>query len=113
MNRKVRVLALKSILSVKAKEEAIVVVDKFDFAKPSTHEMSKVLTNLKVKGKALIVATEATLSDNAILSAFNLPTLGFIGCDQVNTYDVMNCDTLILTQEALEAITEVLSDGKN
>ena len=113
MNRKVRVLALKSILSVKAKEEAIVVVDKFDFAKPSTHEMSKVLINLKVKGKALIVATEATLSDNAILSAFNLPTLGFIGCDQVNTYDVMNCDTLILTQEALEAITEVLSDGKN
>lgn len=113
MNKKIRVLALKSILSIRANEEAILVVDKFDFEKPSTHQMSKSLESLKVKGKALIVATESTFSDNAILSAFNIPTLGFIGYDQMNVYDLMNCDTLIVTQEALEAITEVLANGKN
>lgn len=113
MNKKERTLALKSILTVRAQEEAIMVVDKFDFVKPSTHQMCKSLESLKVKGKTLIVATENTLSDNAILSAFNIPTLGFIGYDQVNVYDLMNCDTLILTQEALEAITEVLTNGKN
>jgi large subunit ribosomal protein L4 len=113
MNKKVRLLALKSILSIKAKEEAIIVVDKLDFAKPSTHEMVKVLKGINAKGKTLIVATESTFSDNAILSAFNIPTLGFIGCDQVNTYDIMNSDTLVITKEALEVITEVLADGKN
>lgn len=113
MNRKARVLALKSILTVKAQESAITVVEKFDFEKPSTHQMVKALAALQTKGKVLVVATESTFSDNAILSAFNLPTLGFIGCDQINVYDIMNCDTLVLTKEALEVITEVLADGKN
>lgn len=113
MNKKERVLALKSILSLRANEEAIVVVDQFNFPKPSTHAMSVALKSLQTKGKVLIVATENSFGDNAILSAFNIPTLGFIGCDQINVYDLMNCDTLILTKEALEAITEVLTDGKN
>lgn len=112
-NRKERDLALKSALSLRVKEEAFVVVDKFDFEKPSTKQMAISLEKLPTKGKTLIVATFDTLSENAMLSAYNLPTVGFIGYDQINTYDLMNCDTLIFTKEAVEVITEVLADGQN
>ncbi|MDD3383522.1 MAG: 50S ribosomal protein L4 [Bacilli bacterium] len=113
INRKVRDLALRSALSSKVKDSEMIVVDKFEFAAPKTKDMIKSLEKINAKGKTLIVVGEESFNDNAMLSSFNIPTVGLLYVDQVNVYDLLNCDTLIFTKEAVEIIEEVLLDGKN
>lgn len=113
INRKVRDLALRSALSSKVKDSEMIVVDKFEFAAPKTKEMVKSLEKVNAKGKTLIIVGEESFNDNAMLSAFNIPTVGLLYVDQVNVYDLLNCDTVIFTKEAVEIIEEVLLDGKN
>ena len=113
INRKVRDLALRSALSSKVKDLEMIVVDKFEFAAPKTKEMVKSLEKVNAKGKTLIIVGEESFNDNAMLSAFNIPTVGLLYVDQVNVYDLLNCDTVIFTKEAVEIIEEVLLDGKN
>ncbi|MEA4820962.1 MAG: 50S ribosomal protein L4 [Erysipelotrichales bacterium] len=113
INRKVRDLALRSALSSKVKDSEMIVVDKFEFIAPKTKEMVKSLEKVNAKGKTLIIVGEESFNDNAMLSAFNIPTVGLLYVDQVNVYDLLNCDTVIFTKEAVEIIEEVLLDGKN
>lgn len=111
MNKKVRELALKSALSLKFKEDAIIVVDKFEFEQPKTKQMVATLEALKVEGKAFLVFNEDTINENAILSALNLSKLNLAYSDQVNVYDILNCNKLILTKDAAQEIQEVLTHG--
>ncbi|HHU28457.1 TPA: 50S ribosomal protein L4 [bacterium] len=111
MNKKVRVLALKSALSTKFKDNAVIVVDKVEFEEPKTKQMVATLEALKVEGKAFFVFNEDTINDNAILSSLNIPTLNLAYSDQINVYDILNCKTLILTKDAAQEIQEVLTDG--
>lgn len=111
MNRKVRDLALKSALSTKLSDKELVIVDKFEFAEPKTKEMVACLKALKAEGKTLIVMSEDSMDDNALLSTLNIPNVGILYFFEVNVYDIMNSDKLIITKDAIKILEEVLKDG--
>lgn len=104
--KKVRRLALKSVLSSKALENELVVVEGLAFDAPKTKEFRQVLLNLDVNEKALVVVE----NDNqfAALSARNLPGVKVIAPDNVNVLDVISYNKLILTQSALTQVEEAL-----
>ncbi len=106
MNKKERRLALKSALTYKATDKAIIVVDKFDAETSKTKDMMKVLEGLKVTGKTLIVTTE--LTENLILSTRNLSNLKVVLANELNTYDVLYVDKIIITEDAVKYVEEVL-----
>ena len=106
MNKKERRLALKSALTYKATDKAIIVVDKFDAETSKTKDMMKVLEGLKVTGKTLIVTTE--LTENLILSTRNLSNLKVVLANELNTYDVLYVDKMIITEDAVKYVEEVL-----
>lgn len=106
MNKKERRLALKSALTYKANDNAIVAIEKFDLETNKTKDMLKLLDSLKLEGKLLIVTTE--LTENAILSTRNIGTVKLVLANELNTYDVLYCDKLVVTQDAVKYIEEVL-----
>jgi len=105
LNRKVKDLAKMSALSYKAKENAIVIVEDFALEAPKTKELVNVLSNLNVAGKkALFVIPEN--NDNLYLSLRNVPTVTGTLLADVNTYDLINNDVLVLTESAAKIFTE-------
>ena len=105
-NRKERRLALKSALTHKANDKEIIVVENFDINSNKTKDFMKVLEDLKITGKALIVVKE--LTDELILASRNLSDIKVIESHEINTYDVMNYTNLVLTEEAVKMLEEVL-----
>lgn len=105
--RKVRQLAIKSALSQKVLDDSLVVVDTLAFDQPKTKEFSAVLNNLKVTEKILLVLDKD--SQNAALSARNLPNVTVVEANGVNTLDVVNNNKLVITQSALSQVEEVLA----
>ena len=106
MNKKERRLALKSALTYKAKANEIVVIEKFDAETNKTKDMLKLLDGLRLSGKLLIVTTE--LTENAILATRNIDSIKLILANEINTYDVLYCDKLVITEDALKYVEEVL-----
>lgn len=106
MNRKERRLALKSALAYKSLESNLIVVDTFKVESNKTKAMKDALNSLKVEGKVLIVVSE--LTDEVILSSRNLENVLLLSVDEVNTYDVVLADKLIIEQDALKKLEEVL-----
>ncbi|WP_144463328.1 50S ribosomal protein L4 [Siminovitchia fortis] len=104
--KKVRRLAIKSALSAKALEESILVVEALAFDAPKTKEFAKVLKNLPVGKKALVVTDVP--EDNVALSARNIPGVTVIDANSINVLDVVGHETLILTKAAVEKVEEVL-----
>ncbi len=99
LNRKVKDLAKISALSYKAKANSIVVVEDLEFKAPKTSEMVSVLSGLKLTGKkALFVIPE--YNDNLHLSLRNIPNLESSQLADVNTYDIVNAEVLVLTESA-------------
>jgi len=99
LNRKVKDLAKISALSYKAKGNAILIVEDLKFKAPKTSEMITVLEGLKLTGKkALFVIPE--YDDNLYLSLRNIPNLESSQLADVNTYDVVNADVLVMTESA-------------
>ena len=108
MNRKERRLALKSALTYKANDKAIIVVDKFDAETNKTKDMLNILNTLNIADyKLLLIVNE--LTDNVCLSARNLGNVKIVLPTEVNTYDVMNADKLVITMDALQTLEEVLT----
>ncbi|MFT8836351.1 50S ribosomal protein L4 [Liquorilactobacillus satsumensis] len=105
--RKVRRLAIRSVLSQKVLDESLVVVDKLAFEQPKTKSFAEVLNNLDVKTKVLVVLEDG--NDLAALSARNLKNVTVIDAKGVNVLDVIDNDKLVLTQEALSQVEEVLA----
>ena len=106
-NRKAARLALKSVLTEKASEQNLVVVDEFNFEAPKTKEFVKVLDAVKAGGKVLFVATEE--DDATILSARNLQFVKVVYPQGINVYDIVNVDTLLVSEAALKTIEEVFA----
>ena len=106
MNKKERRLALKSALTYKANDNAIVAIENFDIKTNKTKDMLKQLESLKLEGKLLIVTTE--LTENAILATRNIGTIKLVLANELNTYDVLYCDKLVVTEDAVKYIEEVL-----
>ena len=103
--KKLRRLALLSVLSAKVADGEIIVVDSLNFEEPKTKEMVKVLENLKAAKKALIVTAEK--NDNVIKSAANIPGVDTTMVGQMNVYEILNHTSFIVTQDAVKKIEEV------
>lgn len=105
LNRKVKDLAKMSALAYKAKENAIVVVEDFNMEAPKTKEFASVLNSLNIAGKkALIVLPE--YNDNLYLSLRNLPTVVGAQLADINTYDIVNSDVLVFTENVAKLFNE-------
>ena len=104
LNKKVKRLALKSVLSAKVKDAKILVLDELNLPAVKTKEMVKVLGNIKVE-KALMVVTNQ--SQNVVLSARNIPGIKTCGVNTLNVYDILKYDHLVVTKDAVEKIQEV------
>ena len=108
LNKKVRVLARKSALSYKAQENAIVVVEDFNFEAPKTKDFVNITKNLKVEGKkSLFVLSE--VNKNVYLSARNLQGSKITLAALLNSYNVLNADVLVITENSLETINNILN----
>lgn len=105
--QKVRQLAMKSVLSQKVLDKALVVVDALEFKAPKTSEFATVLDNLKVAEKTLVVVEDD--NENAALSARNLANVTVLTAKGVNVLDVVNNDKMVITQSALSQVEEVLA----
>ena len=106
-NRKAARLALKSVLSEKVNEQGLIVVDEFKFDTAKTKEFVKVLDAVKAGDKVLFVATEE--DDATILSARNLPFVKIVYPQGINVYDIVNVNTLLVSEAALKTIEEVFA----
>ncbi|CAM3232689.1 50S ribosomal protein L4 [Vagococcus fessus] len=105
--KKVRRLAIKSVLSEKVAEEKFVVVDALGFDAPKTKEFKEVLAKLDVTTKVLVVLESG--NDFAALSARNLPNVSVVEADNVSVLDVVANDKMLITQAALTQVEEVLA----
>ena len=107
MNKKEKRLALKSALSYKVIDKELVVVDAIKFETNKTKEMVNLLEGLKLtNNKVLVVVNE--LTDNVCLAARNLANVKIVLPSEVNTFDVVSCDNMLITEEALNTLEEVL-----
>lgn len=102
INRKSYQLALKSVLSQKLADGKLVVVDALSFEAPKTQDFKKVLANLSVDTKTLVVVDED--NENAILSARNLANVQVMTTQGINVLDVVNADKLVIVQSSIEEI---------
>lgn len=108
LNKKVKALARRSALAYKAQENAIVLVEDFQFEAPKTKEFMQIVSNLKADARrVLVVLPEA--NENVYLSARNLQNAQVAIASNVNTYSVLNATKMVVTERALEGLTAVLS----
>lgn len=105
--KKLRRLAMKSVLSSKVEEKEIIILDTLSFDAPKTKEMIKVLENVKAAKKALIVMAEK--DENVIRSAANIPGVKTSLVTTMNVYEIINHTSFIITKDAINKLEEVYS----
>ena len=108
LNLKVKQLARKSALSYKAQENAIVVVEDFNFEAPKTKEFVNLAKNLKVDGQKTLFLLPCA-NKNVYLSARNLQRTEVMIAAQLNSYKVLNAEVLVITESSLKTIDEILN----
>lgn len=106
MNKKERVLALRSVLSMKAKEKAIKVIDSLTVESLKTKDLKNMLSNLGLNGKTLFITSND--AENLYLASRNLNNVGVLLTSELNVYDMLHADTIVLDEEAVKQIEEVL-----
>ena len=107
LNKKLKALARRSALSYKASSEAIIVIENFELAAPKTKDFIALSQALQVADKKALFVVE-TLSDNLVLSSRNIRTARVMNAFQLNTYSVLDCKKLVLTEAAVAVINEQL-----
>ena len=106
MNKKERVLALRSVLSMKAKENNIKVIDSLTVESLKTKDLKNMLSNLGLNGKTLFITSND--AENLYLASRNLNNVGVLLTSELNVYDMLHADTIVLDEEAVKQIEEVL-----
>ena len=104
--KKLGKLALRSVLSSKAKDGSLVVIDNLGIKEPATKEAARILGNLKLGNKVTVVLGND--DGVAMKSIRNLDTVRAIKVSELNLYDLVDCSNLVITEEALGTVTEVL-----
>ena len=107
LNKKSRRLALKSALSAKAAEAAVIVIDEIKMDAPKTAEFAKFLAAVGAEKKPLVVTAEA--SQNVVKSGRNIPGCEVTFANLLNVYDIVNANKLVLDKAALRKIEEVFA----
>ncbi|HEY4544393.1 MAG TPA: 50S ribosomal protein L4 [Tissierellaceae bacterium] len=105
--KKVKRLAMKSVLSSKVASGELVVVENIDLETPKTKEALKVLSNFELGRKALIVTVGK--NENLVKGTKNLSNVNTTVFENLNVYDILNHESLVLTREALEKVEEVFA----
>ena len=106
INKKERVLALKSALTSKAQSKELVVLDSVKFDSMKTKDLIKVMDDLKLSGKVMFI----TVDDNEKLymAGRNLQNVAYILADEINCYDLINADLVVCDEATVKYIEEVL-----
>ena len=109
LNKKLKKIARKSALTYKAKENGIMVIEDFHMDKPRTKEFVSMLKNLSLEGKkTLFVVPESNA--NIFLSSRNLEKSKVVPASELNTYDIMNANNIILVEGSIQKIETVLNN---
>ena len=109
--RKVRALARKSAFNARARENALIVIDSFDFDAPKTSELLSLLTSLGVNGKKVLVLTNG-VNQNVYMSGRNLPSTHVMPYSDVSTYHILWSDVVVVESSALGGTAEVAEDAE-
>jgi len=107
VNRKVKKLAYRSILSSKYENEELKIIDKLEFAEPKTREARKLLEKLGLAEKKVLVILPEK-DENSYLSFRNLPRVKTMVAEAVNAFDLLNNEMILLPEAALAKLEEVL-----
>ena len=107
VNKNVKKLARKSALSIKVKSKNLTVIEDFDFDTPKTKSILKVLEALGISSKKSLFVLDNS-KKNVFLSARNLKNINVLSNDDLNTYNIMNAQHLIVSEVALETIEKNL-----
>jgi large subunit ribosomal protein L4 len=105
LNKKLKQLARKSAFATKAQENAIIVLEDFNFEVPKTKDMIAVLNNLKINGKKLLFIFKDE-NKNVILSSRNLEKVNILTTSELSTYKILDCAVLVITESGLDGIVE-------
>lgn len=108
LNKKVKRLARKSAFSTKATNGQIVVLEDFSFDAPKTKELAKIMGSLNTQGSKTVLVT-SDFDQKVFLAGRNLPKTNVMRAQDLCTYDIMNCQTLILSEGAIEKIKETFA----
>lgn len=108
LNKKVKNLARKSALSYKAQQNAIIVVEDFNFEAPKTKDFIKMQNNLKIDGKKLLLLLPEN-NKNVYLSSRNIQRVEVMTASALNTYKVMNANVVVVTENALKLVDETFN----
>ena len=108
-NRKEARLALKSVLSEKVKNKDLILLNEIKYEKPQTKATVEMLKALNTKNKTLFVVSEDSVNYEALLSMSNLQNVMVLFADEINVYDVVNSDSVVMTLDAMKSIEEVLA----
>lgn len=108
VNKKEKRLALKSVLSNKVEEGKFIIVDSFSLDQPKTKEMANILAGLKVNDKKTVIILPGS-NEAVYKSARNIPNVKTVVMQALNVYDLLNCEYIVATKDAVAAIEEVLA----
>ena len=108
LNKKVKNLARKGALSYKAQQNAIIVVEDFNFEAPKTKDFIKMQNNLKIDGKKLLLLLPEN-NKNVYLSSRNIQRVEVMTASALNTYKVMNANVVVVTENALKLVDETFN----
>ena len=107
LNKKEKALARRSALSLKAQNDAILVVEDFNFDAPKTKNFAELTKKLQLADKKLLFVLPSQ-NKNVYLSARNLQGIEIITASDINTYKIMNCGNLVLTESSVAVIDDLL-----
>ncbi|MEA2076738.1 MAG: 50S ribosomal protein L4 [Candidatus Marinimicrobia bacterium] len=107
--KKVKRLARRSALSQKLNEKAIMVVDDFKLKEAKTKSLATILDKLGLAGKKLTVLV-SEINENLYLSARNIPNVYIVPAERASTYEILDCEMLVVEKSAVKSINEALKD---
>ena len=107
MNKKERALALRSALSLKAQEKKLVIVDSLEMSSLKTKDIKAMLNKLNITGKVLFVTSND--AENLYMGSRNLNKVNVILAEELNVFDIVNSDVVVIDEAAVKAIEEVLN----
>ena len=105
LNKKLKQLARKSAFATKAAENAIVVVEDFNFEAPKTKDFVAITNNLKINDKKILLILGEN-NKNIFLSSRNLPKVNVITTDELSTYKILDCAVLLISEKAVAGIDQ-------
>ncbi|TAE40476.1 MAG: 50S ribosomal protein L4 [Runella slithyformis] len=109
LNKKVKVLARKSVLSAKAKADSISVIEDFTFESPKTKQYLEMLSALSLSNKKTLLIL-SSYDKNVYLSGRNIPKVNVSIADDVNTYDLINAEVLLISEGAVSKLENLLNN---